>query len=158
MSKFEYLKKTEVKDKIVDYPLTNIVFERKVVDGDDSYTEEFWPILKVKMATNSNKKYINKFLKKASTAHQKAIGSGQVDEDRLYKQMEIDRAIYPGTVVVGWEDVVTNEGTQEPFSVAGCTEFLSILPIEHFEKLMLFCVNPSNFAESMGNVDDLAKN
>jgi len=143
MSNFDYLQKLNVTgDRIVDYTFYNIGGE---------------PTFQVRPATESNKPYFNAMLKR-SRKMARVIASGNINAAHLDQNRDNDRDLFPKHVIVGWKNVVDNEGNPVEFTQENATDYLSKLPNWILDDLRNFVATPTNFAETEVDVGELAKN
>ena len=140
---FGHLKKLDIKDKTINYPIIEI-------------QGEFTPTLKIKPATQSNSPYFNAILRK-SKSKIGSIQSGNVNINMLDENRNEDRKLFPKHVITGWEDVTDSSGKPVPFSFANCNDFVKALPDWIFDKIRNFAATSENFVEVI-NVEEKAKN
>lgn len=146
MTNFSHLKDLEVTaDKTARYP-----FHQITVNGKS-------PTLIVSPATEANKPFFNRLLKKAGKSARQvragAISAGMIDENR-----DEDKELYPQFIVKGWEDMLDGEtGDELKFSRKLCEEFLAALPGHMFDELRSFCSNPASFTDII-DIEVNAKN
>jgi len=62
------------------------------------------------------------------------------------QEREDDRAIYPGTVVRGWRNVINSKGEPVPYSIDACRAFFAKLPDWILNRIRWFAVVPKNFS------------
>lgn len=117
------------------------------------------------MPTNeANKPYHRAMLSNNArrARHEAANEAGPMAQAESAKlDREDDRALFPGTIVVGWEGVRNTAGELVPFSVDAVRALLAALPNWLFDKLRLFCVRPENFTTAVAPVpsaEQVAKN
>lgn len=113
-------------------------------------------ILIVRPATEANKDYFNKVLKK-SRKRLNAAKRGNVDAAVLAESRDEDRELYPKYVVVDWRDVYDKDGEPVEFSVDNCRDLLKQMPPWMFDELREFASEISNFIDVM-DVDEKVKN
>lgn len=142
---FSHLKKHEVVDKTMEYPLFQIA-------GDPI------PTLILKPATEANKPYFNAVLKR-SKKNLRALQMGSITSKIMDEGRDEDRELYPKFVVSDWKNVVDAKGNDVPFSTDSCGEFLRCLPDWIFDDIRKFAGQPTNFT-SVEHIDieDKAKN
>ena len=136
-----------------------------VKDGD---TAEFFfselegvPVLTCKPATNINKSFLNAVMAASKQASRVAKAKRKVSgkQDDTITQAAIDRArmddidLFVDHVVVGWEDVVNQDGEPVEFSKENCRDFLQAIPPEMFTELRLFCLDIRNFRPDAVEMD-----
>ena len=138
MVDFSNLNRYDVIDKTSEFALTDI-------DGQ--------PTLTVKAANEFNKPYFNAVLKKSKTS-MKRLNKGDVDASFLEKNRDLDKALFPGLVIVGWEGITDASGQDVPFSESACKEFINMLPGWLFDKVRTFCSNNANFVDEVEDIDE----
>lgn len=142
---FSHLKKHEVTDKTMEYPLFQIA-------GDPV------PTLILKPATEANKPYFNAVLKR-SKKNIRALQSGSITSKIMDEGRDEDRELYPKFVVVDWKNVCDANGEDVPFSGEHCEEFLRCLPDWIFDDIRKFAGQPTNFTNTEPvDVSEKAKN
>ncbi len=145
MTDFSHLKELEVTaEKTARYTLHQIT-----VNGKS-------PTLIVAPATEANKPYFNRLLKRAGKSARQ-VRAGAISANMLDENREEDKELYPKFVVKGWEDMIDAKGADTTFSVSICAEFLNALPAWLFDDCRNFCGNPANFTDIM-DVEINAKN
>lgn len=125
---FKNLKKLDVRDGSVRYPLVQI-------EGE--------PFLLVRPATEANKPFFNAVMKRSKTSIRR-LRAGKFDAATLAAHREEDRELYPQHIITGWGKVVDDDGKLVEFSQEKCAEFITQLPNWIFDELREFCGNPSN--------------
>jgi len=138
MADFSHLKDLEVTNETTSrYKLHQIT-----VNG-------LTPTLIVAPATEANKPYYNRLLKRAGKSA-RAVRAGAISSAMIDDNREEDKELYPKYVIKGWEDMVDGKtGKETKFSVAECADFLAALPNWLFDDVRNYCGNPANFAELM---------
>lgn len=137
MSKFAHLQKQNLTSDPVPYTLVEL---------------EGTPTLMVKPATEANRPYYTGLLKSIGRRPKLSVSAMQ-------RTRNTDRTLYPKYVVVGWRDVTDSKGSEVPFSVEECQDFLQHLPDYIFDDLRSFCSDPQSFVEedegtSLEDLDD----
>ena len=141
MSKFSHLKANRVKaDATAKYFLYQIT-----VNGVS-------PTLIVKPATELNKPYFNALLKRSSKTARRAA-TGKIDPGVIAQNRKEDRQLYPLYVVVGWKDLIGDDGKEVAFSKEDCADFLAAIDDWIFDDLRNFCGAASTFADDDIEVD-----
>tara|TARA_R110002167_G_scaffold93122_2_gene249826 strand:+ start:22673 stop:23146 length:474 start_codon:yes stop_codon:yes gene_type:complete len=136
-----------------------------VKDGD---TAEFFlselegiPVLTCKPATNINKAFLNAVMRASKQASRvaKAKRSLKGKQDETVTQAAIEKArmddieLFVEHIVIGWEDVVNQDGAPVEFTADNCREFLQAIPPEMFTELRLFCLDIRNFRPEAAGMD-----
>ncbi len=137
--KFDYLKKFEVKDNTAEYTIFQI-------DGE--------PTLILKPAVESNKPYFNSVLRK-SRKKVKAAQAGSINSQMIKENRAEDRELFPKYVIVGWKNVVDNEGKESPFSEENCSDFINSLPDWLFDQIRTFASASENFVNDTIDTIDI---
>jgi hypothetical protein len=141
---FNYLKKFEIKDNVVDFPINDI--QGEVV-----------PVLIVKPATQSNKPYFNAILRK-SKSKVGSIQSGNLNINMLDENRSEDKKLFPKHVITGWKNVTDSSGKAVLYTFENCNDFVNALPEWIFDKVRNFAATSENFVEEAINVEEKAKN
>lgn len=134
---------------------SNIVLEAREYSLDELPGE---PVLMIKHAGEKNKPYFNAMLKSMPVDEIKKIQKGTISASMTAKQRDSDRAIYPGTVLVGWSNITDVDGNEIPFSVEKATEFLQQIPEYLFDDIRAFATNPRKFTQAAIDAEAAAKN
>ena len=115
-------------------------------------------VLVVRPATEVNKEYFNKIMKR-SHRHMKRIKRGGVDPKVIEDNRNSDRELYPLHVITGWENVRDEDGVLVPYSLEECQIFCSEeeMPAWLFDGIRDFASDLENFIDLM-DVDEKAKN
>ncbi|MES0340683.1 MAG: hypothetical protein ABUK08_00045 [Candidatus Humimicrobiaceae bacterium] len=141
---FGHLKKLEIKDRVIDYPIEDIQGEPV-------------PTLKIKPATQSNKPYFNAILRK-SKSKVGSIQSGNININMLDENRTEDKKLFPKHVISGWNNVKDSSGESVLFTFDNCNDFINALPNWIFDKIRNFAATSENFVEEIINVEEKAKN
>lgn len=117
------------------------------------------PTLFVVPATEANKPYFARVLKRTKSTLRR-IRSRGVSEQDLIERREQDRELFPKFVVRDWRGVTDSSGTEVPFTVENCRAFLDALPNWILDNLSNFAGEPSNFVIEDEEIDteEVAKN
>lgn len=146
MTKFSHLKSFDVSsDKFVEYKVQEIEVNGEV------------PVLRVKPATEANKPYFRELVKRANELSRQVRGR-DIKAETLEESRDVDRVLYAEHIIVGWTNVIGEDGKDVPFSQKDCTDFLENIPGWVFDKCRTFCGEPENFAASKVDVGAVAKN
>ena len=140
MSKFEYMRDFEVKDKTARFTLHAISV------GDKS------PTLIVKPASEANKPYFNALLKRAHT-YAAQMQANKLTDSMVAENRDEDRDLYAKYVLADWENVVDADGAEVKFSSEAAGDFVGALPNWVFDDLRAFCARPVNFVDAKSIVD-----
>lgn len=127
---FTHLKKYELDDEPVPYPLFHL-------DGE--------PKLFLRPATEKNKAYHNALLKRNAKLAQRFRAGTRVTREMLQENRDHDKVLYAKHVIVGWEGIKDDSGSEVSFTPDLCRQFLAELPAWIFDDVRLFAVNPANF-------------
>jgi len=137
MSKFGHIKSANLTaEKTVEYTMHQIT-----VNGKS-------PTMIVKPASEINKGYFNALLKRSARLQRK-VQAGRIDAATIAENRNEDRDLYPVHVIVGWKDVVGEDGQDVPFSSQDCADFLGAIDNFIFDDLRNFCGTPTNFADGL---------
>ncbi len=142
MANFNNLKKLEIRNEAVDYPMYQI-------DED--------VVLKLLPALEINKPYYNDLFRN-SRGRVKAIQSSKLNVGMLKDNRNEDRVLYSKHVVKGWTGVVDDDGKEVPFTEKDALGFLTALPDYIFEDIRNFATEIQNYIEDIINTEDIAKN
>lgn len=142
MAKFGHLRKLEVKDKTVEYPLYQLAGEM---------------VLIVKPATEANKPYFNEVLRR-SKKNMRQISAGSIDSALIEQNRADDRKLFPEHVIVGWKNVVDSDKKIVPFTKEDCKDFLDSIPDWIFDDIRAFATNSSSIAQAAIQMEEVAKN
>jgi hypothetical protein len=112
--------------------------------------------LVVRPATEVNKEYFNKILKK-SHRHLKNMKRRGIDPKVFEENRSTDRELYPLHVIVGWEDVVDENDVPVEFSLEECKNLVAEMPDWMFDDLREFAGDIENFIDLM-DVEEKVKN
>ena len=130
---FEYLKAREISDKTAWLPMPTIVEGAR---------------LELRTASMSNNGYYNASLKLAARRSDSPLPKHMEQKDEVNQGRLDDRVTFPGTVLVGWEGVVDDEGQPVPFSKEHAIDLVDALPDWMFDSLRIFAMDPSNFIQA----------
>jgi hypothetical protein len=139
---FSHLKKLDIKEQTTEYTLYQI-------EGE--------PVLTMKPANEANKPYFNQVLKK-SRRKLRRIQSGNLSTEFLEENRELDRQLFPKTVIIDWKGVKDSAGKTVPFTQEACAEFLQALPDWLFDEVRNHAAIHGNFVEEVADVEEKAKN
>ena len=148
MPNFNSLKSLETSSKTtVEYEIIEITLSGKI------------PVLTVRPATSNNKLYMNSILHRAVKMARR-IKKGHHSVEMLDELRESDRLLYSKYIIIGWRNVVDDDGTAITFSQPNCQEFMSALPGWIFDELRVFCGETSNFVNHQDpeDINYLVKN
>lgn len=144
---FTKLKKYELADQPVPYTLYQLAGE---------------PKLMLRPATERNKEYHNALLKRNAKLAARFRQRVKITREMLKENREHDKVLYAAHVIVGWEGIEEDDGTQPSFTPDLCRAFLKNLPAWIFDDLRLFAVDPTNFLQDdepdEDEVEETAKN
>jgi hypothetical protein len=138
---FSHLSKLSARGRTAQWPMP-------LLDPDSKLPAA--PYLTVKPASAANKPYYEANLK-AVQASRVGFGAKALNSRALDRMRESDYSLFAQHVVTGWENVLNAAGNPAQFDRDNCEAFLRALPVEMFDELRAFCVQPSNFAEGLGN-------
>jgi hypothetical protein len=133
------------------YPMPEIT-----VDGQEGV-----PTLIVRSTGPTNDAYRKALAKVALRAS--GDRRGPLTPDAAVERSKSDRkqfrSLFPGLVIVGWENVFEDDGGKPkavPYSESACAELLAApddprpgIPDDMFDALLVFCGDPSNFREGL---------
>lgn len=154
MPKFDNLARFKIEaSKTVEYEMFEIETNGKM------------PVLMVASATRSNQAFLEESLRQNNARMRKAgqrrgRAMNALDPHEIDDMTEQDRQVLSKTVVKDWKNVFDDDGKFVPFNVDNCYEFLCAIPVEAFDDLKGFCLNPDNFVDhnAFGDVEETAKN
>ena len=136
MNSFKHLESLEVpKEATAEFTLYDI----ENPDGT-------FPVLILASATEANKRYFNKLLRR-SRRNMSKVQAQDFDVSMLKANRDDDRVLYPKYVVKGWRHVQDVKGKEVTFSEENCTGFIKVLPGWIFDSVRLFAGKPRNFIE-----------
>ena len=116
------------------------------------YDLEGEPWVTVKPASAANKPYLNSLLK-GQRRRRRATA------DAFIRNRRQDIGLYAQHVVTAWGNVTDNAGTEVPFSVDNCKDFLAAIPDWLLDELRDFATDPESFTgEDDDGDDDTPKN
>lgn len=137
MSKFNSLRSMQVtKTSTAEYTMHDIL-----VNGRH-------PTLVVRYAGETNQGYFNAQLRRAGKAR-KALARGQISAAMIADNRREDRELFPKYVIVGWRDVVGDDGKELPFSAEDCADFVDALPDWVFDDVRGYASDPANFVDAV---------
>ena len=113
-------------------------------------------VLIVRPATEVNKEYFNKVIKR-SHRHLKKIKRTGADPKMLEDNRNVDRELYPLHVIADWHHVTDEGGNLVPFSIEECQAFVAEMPDWLFDDLREFASDIENFINLM-DTEEKAKN
>ena len=129
---FEYLKKREIADKTAWLDMPNIVTGAR---------------LELRPATMANNSYYNAALKLATKRTAGKVPKKVEQKEEINQGRLDDRALFAGTVLVGWEGVVDDQGQPVPFSKEVAQDLIDALPDWMFDQIRMFAMDPGQFVE-----------
>jgi len=141
---FSHLKKFDIKGNTAEFVLDDIEVEPA-------------PILILKPATQSNRKYFNALLKGSGTRLSR-IKRAKIDEKVYEDNLKEDKKLYPEHVIVGWKNVTDTSGKEVSFNKQNCISFVEQLPDWIFEKVRNFAATNENFVEEQMDAEEVSKN
>jgi hypothetical protein len=108
------------------------------------------PVLIVKPAGSENKKLFNAILAEDGADMRRRLTQQKISSEMVEKNRAQTVRLYPEHVVVGWENVVDDDGNQVPFSTQACARFFEMLGEvgggnSVIDELTAFCNEMSNF-------------
>lgn len=146
MPNFDNLKSFDVKvETTVRYDINDVQMNGKT------------PFVMVKPATEANKPFARAQLLRSNKRVRASAGRG-VSLETIEGTRDDDRELYPRYVIESWGNVFDTDGTEVPFSVKNCEEFLKALPNWVFDGLRGYCTSPTNFAGSSVEDDEAVGN
>lgn len=111
--------------------------------------------LTLRSANEGNTAYMNGLLRlTGQTGGSARKPKLEVNAALLDDMRELDKQLYPGTVITGWSGIQDSEGKDVPFTSDACTDFLKVLPHWILDGIRTFATSPANFA---GQIDSAAK-
>ena len=137
MAKFSHLDALEVSSE----SKTELTLYQITVNGKT-------PVLIMRPATEANKPYFNALLKSSGKAR-KQIQAGQMNANIISENREEDKDLYPKFVIIGWRDVMDDDGNDSPFNPSDCKDFIEALPGWLFDDVRDHARNPSNYTEAL---------
>ncbi len=130
MTNFNHLKEKDVRQD------TTSRFELYMIDGS--------PTLILAPATEANKSYFNKILA-LSRKMSGIVAAGGLNTAMLDETRSLDKSLYPGLIIQGWENVRDDKGIAVEFSPEECSQFLAQLPNWIFDDIRAYASKPINF-------------
>lgn len=114
-----------------------------------------YPVLTVRPATSDNKGFLNESLKSTT---KKTIRKGKLNAYMVERMRDEDRKLYAKHVLVGWKNVINDDGEHAPFSAENALAFLEAIDNHTFEDLRDFCREPENFGSEEFDTEELVGN
>lgn len=114
-------------------------------------------VLVVRPATEVNKEYFNKIIKRSHRHLKKMKRSAGIDPKAIQDNRDADRELYPQHIIIDWHDVRDEDGVLVPFSQEECVKFVKEMPPWLFDDLRDFASDIGNFIDLM-DVEDKVKN
>lgn len=119
--------------------------------------------LEMRPSTGENKQYTEAMLSISGERQaNRIIHSSKPTAEDADLEREEDKAIYPGTVIIGWRGIRNTAGDLVEWSIEACHELLKQLPNWIVLKIRLFALSPDNFIRSpaakLANPATVAKN
>ena len=111
------------------------------------------PSLTVKPTGEANPQYMNAMFKRSKGVARR-LRAGDLSVDLLEETRDIDLALYPKYVILGWEDVMTDQDEPAPFNAETVSMFLNALPDDMFDELRAHCSDLSNFRDDGDGLQD----
>lgn len=146
---FDHLEKLEIQDSPVKM-----------------YLPELCPdaCLLVRIAAERNSDYNNAYLKR--NGKKPRVEKFDRSKKDVIPELNVDeiqataREIYPGTVIVGWSDVLDSDDKKIPFNIENCQEFCQKIPEWILNQIIIYASTPENFllGDSPPPAAELAKN
>jgi len=145
MAKFSYLSSMELtKDKTARFDIPQISVNNRS------------PVLICRPAGQANPEYFNVLLKHSARIA-KAVAAGNVTLEMIEESRDKDRDLFARFVVVGWEDVLDDDGVEVKFTSSTVADLMEALPVRLFDELRNFANDTSNFVEDV-DIEITAKN
>lgn len=129
---FDYLKKRSLSDKTAWLEVPSIVPGAK---------------LHLRPAAMDNSAYYNASLKLSARRAGGDMPRHIEEKDEMNQARMDDRALFPATVVVGWEGIVDDKGEPVAYSKEVCKDLLDALPDWLFDMVRAFAMNPDRFLQ-----------
>lgn len=70
---------------------------------------------------------------------------------------DLDREVYPGLIVIGWNGIKDSGGKEVPFTKSNCTDFLKALPNWLFDLIRAEAGDRRNFIQMEDSAEELGK-
>jgi hypothetical protein len=131
-------------------------FDVKVEDTHEYALPLLDAVLFVKPATEANKPYFNKVLKKSKKRLNELRRKG-VSAEYLEENRDEDRILFPQYIIVGWKGMKDKEGNPVEFSVENCEDLLKQMPNWMFDEIREYVNDVSNFIDVM-DIEEKVKN
>ena len=112
------------------------------------------PSFIVVSASDVNKSYFSAFLK-ATSPKMRQAQSSKITMNFVEEVRAINKDLYSKYVIVGWKNVIDDEGRESQFSPTQCREFLNYLPDQMFDELTSFCSTYTNFIDDFPAADEM---
>lgn len=122
------------------------------IDGVDGHT----PVLVLKPAHESNKRYYNALLRK-SRSKMASISAKKITADTVKQNRDEDRVLFADHVIAGWRNVADAEGNEVEFSHDNAKAFFENLPDWIFDDVRTWAQDMTNYVD-LPDEEDVAKN
>ena len=104
--------------------------------------------LELRPATMSNNAYYNAALKLAARRSDSPLPKHMEQKEEINQGRLDDRVVFPGTVLVGWDGVVGDDGKPVVFSKENAADLVDALPDWMFDILRVFAMEPTSFIQA----------
>jgi hypothetical protein len=141
--------KAQAATPVHKFELSRLAPARVFVNGRE---EDRWITLHLAPASISNKAFAAAEMRHDAARDQAKPRKRGGKHDEVAKMSAVEeaiakaRAIFAGTVIVGWDDVYDDAGVGVIYSEAACRELLEALPDDIVAEVIVEANTPDNFA------------
>lgn len=114
-------------------------------------------VLVLRPATQANPGYFNDTMRDIGLKLRRQQGR-EIDAETLAESRKEDRVLFVKHVIVGWRNVVKDDGSPVEFSATAAAELVAALPDDIFDEVRTFAKEDNNFRPKRTDVEAAAKN